>query len=95
VFKTALGGKVHKTPSQQKNLSVVAHACIPAMAGSIKQEVAVPSQHGQKVRLYLQNTESQRGWRARCLLVAHTCNLSYSGGRDQEDRVSKPAWANS
>jgi hypothetical protein len=27
--------------------------------------------------------------------VAHTCNPSYSGGRDQEDRGSKPAWANS
>jgi hypothetical protein len=26
--------------------------------------------------------------------VAHTCNLSYSGGRDQEDCGSKPAWAN-
>jgi hypothetical protein len=27
--------------------------------------------------------------------VAHICNSSYSGGRDQEDRGSKPAWANS
>jgi hypothetical protein len=27
--------------------------------------------------------------------VAHTCNPSYSRGRDQEDRCSKPAWANS
>jgi hypothetical protein len=26
--------------------------------------------------------------------VAHVCNPSYSGGRDQEDRSSKPAWAN-
>jgi hypothetical protein len=25
--------------------------------------------------------------------VAHSCNPSYSGGRDQEDRGSKPAWA--
>jgi hypothetical protein len=29
------------------------------------------------------------------VLVAHACNPSYSGGRDQEDRSSKPAWANS
>jgi hypothetical protein len=29
------------------------------------------------------------------VLVVHACNLSYSGGRDQEDRGSKPAWANS
>jgi hypothetical protein len=27
-------------------------------------------------------------------LVAHACNPSYSGGRDQEDRSPKPAWAN-
>jgi hypothetical protein len=27
--------------------------------------------------------------------VAHTCNPSYSGGRDQEDHGSKPAWVNS
>jgi hypothetical protein len=27
--------------------------------------------------------------------VAHDCELSYSGGRDQEDRGSKPAQANS
>jgi hypothetical protein len=26
-------------------------------------------------------------------LVAHTCNPSYSGGTDQEDQGSKPAWA--
>jgi hypothetical protein len=28
-------------------------------------------------------------------LVAHACNPSYSGGRDQEDCGSKPAWENS
>jgi hypothetical protein len=28
-------------------------------------------------------------------LVAHTYNTSYSGGRDQEDHGSRPAWANS
>jgi hypothetical protein len=27
--------------------------------------------------------------------VAHAYNPSYSRGRDQEDRGSKPAWANS
>jgi hypothetical protein len=27
--------------------------------------------------------------------VAHTCNPSYSGGRDQEDHSLKSAWANS
>jgi hypothetical protein len=29
------------------------------------------------------------------VLVAHACNTSYSGGRDQEDLISKPAQANS
>jgi hypothetical protein len=29
------------------------------------------------------------------VLVAHTYNPSYSGGRDQENLGSKPAWANS
>jgi hypothetical protein len=29
------------------------------------------------------------------VLVAHTCNPSYSGGRDQEDQGSKPARSNS
>jgi hypothetical protein len=29
------------------------------------------------------------------VLVAHVYNPSYSGGRDQEDHGSKPAWANS
>jgi hypothetical protein len=28
-------------------------------------------------------------------LEAHTCNPGFSGGRDQEDHGSKPAWANS
>jgi hypothetical protein len=27
--------------------------------------------------------------------MAHACNPSYSGGRDQEDHSLKPAWANS
>jgi hypothetical protein len=27
-------------------------------------------------------------------MVAHVCNSSYSGGRDQEDRDSKPALKN-
>jgi hypothetical protein len=29
------------------------------------------------------------------LVVGHTCNPSYSGGRDQEDHGSKTVWANS
>jgi hypothetical protein len=37
------------------------------------------------------NTKEISGWAP----VAHTHNPSYSGGRDQEDRGSKPAWENS
>jgi hypothetical protein len=33
--------------------------------------------------------------KSRQVLVAHTCNLSYPGSRDQEDGGSKPTWANS
>jgi hypothetical protein len=29
------------------------------------------------------------------MLETYTCNPSYSGGRDQEDCSSKPAWASS
>jgi hypothetical protein len=32
---------------------------------------------------------------ANLVLVAHACNPSYWGGRDQEDSGSKPTWANS
>jgi hypothetical protein len=31
------------------------------------------------------------GW----VLMAHTCNPSYSGGRNEEDPSSKPDWENS
>jgi hypothetical protein len=34
--------------------------------------------------------ETNLGWAP----AAHTCNPSYSGGRHQEDRSSKSAWAN-
>jgi hypothetical protein len=36
-----------------------------------------------------------RVYRYSRMLVAHAYNPSYSGGRDQEDHGSKPAWANS
>jgi hypothetical protein len=34
--------------------------------------------------------KSVKGW----VLVAHSCNPSDPGGRDQEDYGSKPVWAN-
>jgi hypothetical protein len=30
-----------------------------------------------------------------CSPVVHSCNPSYSGGRDEEDHSSKPDWGNS
>jgi hypothetical protein len=36
-----------------------------------------------------------KGKKSSQTLVDHTCNLSYSGGRDLEDHDSKPAQANS
>jgi hypothetical protein len=38
--------------------------------------------------LYINKVTSQA-------LVAHACNPSYPGGRDQKDHGSKPAWGNS
>jgi hypothetical protein len=43
------------------------------------------------VNIYLQR-KKKRGSQ---VPVAHACNLSYSGDRDQEDHGSKPAQANS
>jgi hypothetical protein len=39
------------------------------------------------------NLSKKKKWSQ--VLVAHACNPSYSGGKDQEDCGSKPAWANS
>jgi hypothetical protein len=43
----------------------------------------------------MNNWKSPQKQRKSRVLVAHTCNPSYSGGRDQEDHGSKPAQANS
>jgi hypothetical protein len=40
-------------------------------------------------------TDSNKTWNTGRVLVAHVCNPSYSGGRDQEALGSKPVWANS
>jgi hypothetical protein len=39
--------------------------------------------------------EEEKKMSACWVLVAHACNPSYSGGREQEDHSSKPALANS
>jgi hypothetical protein len=45
------------------------------------------------VNLRMLNNECRKK-QLRWVPVAHACNPSYSGGRDQEDHVLKPAWAN-
>jgi hypothetical protein len=42
-----------------------------------------------------ENVASTENNKACQVPVAHVCNPSYSGGRDQEDRGSKPVRANS
>jgi hypothetical protein len=46
----------------------------------------------KRLSLYKCRGGKSNSWQ---VLVTHTCNPSYSGGRDQEDRSSKPIWANS
>jgi hypothetical protein len=49
------------------------------------------SQKSFNQKNYTDYNEKECHW----ALVAHTYNPSYSGGKDQEDRGSKPAWTNS
>jgi hypothetical protein len=47
------------------------------------------------VRPYLKNTNTKTGLEKLGTDGSHTCNPSYSGGRNQEDHGLKPDWANS
>jgi hypothetical protein len=73
-----------KTNSQ---LRMVTHICNP----STQEAEAERSQVQGQPKLYRELVKNQNSW----ALLAHACNPSYSGGRDQEDQGSKPAWANS
>jgi hypothetical protein len=42
-------------------------------------------------KIHTEGIENLSSW----VPVAHTCNTSYSGGRDQEDHSLKPTQANS
>jgi hypothetical protein len=48
--------------------------------------------HVKKIQIIYIDTESSRRENRSQVPVAQACNPSYSGGRDQEDRGSKPAW---
>jgi hypothetical protein len=73
------GQIVYKTLSQKP---------IPKRAGRVVQGESseFKPQNHKKIKIKKNNS-----W----ALVAHACDPSYSGGRDQEDCCSKPAWANS
>jgi hypothetical protein len=51
--------------------------------------VSVKRYKQEKIR----SPESGESYKARWVLVAHAYNPSYSGGRDQQNRVSKPVQA--
>jgi hypothetical protein len=44
-----------------------------------------------KIKIFFSEKKMSKGW----VPVAHACNLSYSEGRDHEDRSSKPVQATS
>jgi hypothetical protein len=44
--------------------------------------------------LYHETSDGLKGVCSK-VLVTHTCNTSFSGGQDKEDRGLKPAWARS
>jgi hypothetical protein len=50
---------------------------------------------GPEVKPQHHQQQQQKDWSLHQAPVVHTCNPRYSGGRDQEDRGSKPAGANS
>jgi tRNA A22 N-methylase len=62
---------------------------IPALRRQRQEEPQLKISLGYIVRPCLKKNKISQ------VLVAHTCNPSYTGGRDQEDRSLKPAWANS
>jgi hypothetical protein len=72
--------------STNKKLGMVVHTCHTRSVGSINRRTEVQRSPGLQVRPYTKNTKTCQA------LVAHTCNPSYSKGREEEDRGSKPAW---
>jgi hypothetical protein len=62
---------------------MVAHACTTA-TGEAKTGELIEASPGKKLgRSYLKNKPGSQA------PVAHPCNPGCSGGRDQEDRISK------
>jgi hypothetical protein len=66
--------------------------CKTLSAKNLKQKraggIVQVQSHEFKPKYYKKSTV---GWAP----MAHACNPSYSGRREQEDHSSKPAWANS
>jgi hypothetical protein len=51
--------------------------------------------HSQDISLCICKYSKIKKEKSSQVLLAHTCNPSYSEGRDQENHGSKPGWANS
>jgi hypothetical protein len=63
-FQASLGKKKFtRSHLNRKMLSMVVYACHPSYSEIHKSEGCGPCQPGQKVRSYLQNNQSKRGWR--------------------------------
>jgi hypothetical protein len=62
--------------------------------GESSNGVKIQSSGCPEMKLH-QKPQHQEGQHWSQALVAHACDLSSSGHRDQEDHSSKPAWANS
>jgi hypothetical protein len=55
--------------------------------------LVIPATHDTEIRKFLVQRQSRQKVNESQVLVAHTYNPNYSGGRDQENRGLKAAWA--
>jgi hypothetical protein len=88
---------------------MVVRACHPSNRGSIGMRIMVQVGPGKNARHYLKNNQNKKDWGCDSsgsmpvyqewgpfwALLAHACNPSYSGSRDQENLGSRIARANS
>jgi hypothetical protein len=95
-FEVSPGNNIKKSQKKKKKtedtVQVEEHLLCKHKALSSK-----PQSHKKKTKQYQQkqkNNKPHTNVSKGQVLVAHACNPSYSGGRDQEDRGLKAAQAN-